>query len=142
MSKHVVAPSMHNRDFSVQRTKQTPTSLKNPASPLLVLLRARPACRATTTVAFPPFDLVSAPDGCVDGKFEDVVDALHLFAAALDVGCAHTVGYGLALGRGDGSEALGLEEVYAGSFCSEVGFETNEDERGCGAEVEDFGVPL
>lgn len=37
---------------------------------------------------------------------------------------------------------MGLEEVDAGAFGAEVGFETDEDEGGVGAEVEDFGVPL
>jgi hypothetical protein len=37
---------------------------------------------------------------------------------------------------------LGLEEVDAGSFCAKIGFETDEDERRVGTEVEDFGVPL
>lgn len=37
---------------------------------------------------------------------------------------------------------MGLEEVDACALGAEVGFESDEDEGGVGAEVEDFGVPL
>lgn len=37
---------------------------------------------------------------------------------------------------------MSLQEVDAGPFRSQIGFEPDEDERGCWAEVEDFGVPL
>jgi hypothetical protein len=117
---------------------------KNPASRLFDLLASHTATgRATSTrVAFPPLDVVFATDGRVDGQLEDVVDALHLLAAALDVHGAHPFRDGLALFRRNGSETLSLEEVDAGPFRAEVGFEPDEDQRGRGAEVEDFGVPL
>jgi hypothetical protein len=44
--------------------------------------------------------------------------------------------------RGDGGEALGFEEVDARSLAAEVGFQADEDERGGGAEMEDFWIPL
>ena len=37
---------------------------------------------------------------------------------------------------------MGFEEVDAGALSAEIGFETDEDEGSCGAEVEDFGIPL
>ena len=37
---------------------------------------------------------------------------------------------------------MGLEEIDAGAFGAEVGFETDEHEGCVGAEMEDFGVPL
>jgi hypothetical protein len=43
---------------------------------------------------------------------------------------------------GDGGEPLGFEELDAGSLSSEVGFEAHEDERGIGAEMGDFRIPL
>lgn len=83
-----------------------------------------------------------AADGRGDGRLEDVVDALHLFAAALHVHGAHALRDGLALLGSDGGKTLSFQEVDAGPFRAEVGFEPDEDERGRGAEVEDFGVPL
>ena len=83
-----------------------------------------------------------APDGGVDGKLEDLVDALHLLAAALDIDGAHLLCYALPLLRRYGRQALGFEEVDTGALRSKIGFETDEDERGCGAEVEDFRIPL
>ena len=68
--------------------------------------------------------------------------AIHFFAAAFDVCCAHLLCDTLALFRGDGRETLGFEEVDAGAFGAEVGFEADEDEGGGGAKVEDFGIPL
>ena len=93
-------------------------------------------------VAFPPLELVFAADGRVDGQLEDVVDALHLFAAALDVHGAHPARHGLALVRRDGRETLRLEEVDARPFRAEVGFKPDEDQGSRGAEVQHFGIPL
>jgi hypothetical protein len=78
----------------------------------------------------------------VDGLLEDLIYASHLLATAFHVERAHLFGDLLALLLRDGSEALGLEEVDAGSLCAEVRFEAYEDERRVGAEVEDFRVPL
>ena len=117
---------------------------KNPAPRLFDLLASRTtAGRAPRSlVAFPPLDLVFAADGRVDGQLEDVVDALHLFTTALHVHGAHAFRHGLALFRRDGSETLRFQEVDAGSFRAEIGFEPDEDQRGGGAEVEHFRVPL
>jgi hypothetical protein len=37
---------------------------------------------------------------------------------------------------------LGFEKIDACALRAEVRFEADEDERGCGAEVKDFRVPL
>jgi hypothetical protein len=58
----------------------------------------------------------------VDRQLEDAVHALHLLAAAFDVGGAHAGRDRLALFRRDGGEALGFEQVDAGAFAAEVGF--------------------
>lgn len=79
---------------------------------------------------------------CVDSQLEHAIHALHLFAAALDVGRTHSVCNCLALGGGYGSQALGFEEVDAGALVAEVGLQANEDQGGRWAEVEDFRVPL
>ena len=78
----------------------------------------------------------------VDRKLEDFVDSLGFFAAAFDIHSAHSSGDGLALFGCHGCQALGFEEVDAGALGAQVGFEANEDERGCGAEMENFGIPL
>jgi hypothetical protein len=77
-----------------------------------------------------------------DGEFEDFVYAGHFFAAAFHVLGAHAFRYCCALLGGYGGETLGLEEVNAGAFCSEVRLETDEDERGLWAEMKDLGIPL
>jgi hypothetical protein len=63
----------------------------------------------------------------VDGLFEDLVYTAHFLAAAFHVERAHLFGNFLALLLRDGCEALGLEEIDAGSLCAEVGFEAYED---------------
>ena len=78
----------------------------------------------------------------VDCRLEDVVDTVHFFAAALHVHGAHFLCDCLALGRGDGCETLGLEEIDAGALVAEIGLETDEDDGCCWAEVEDFRIPL
>jgi hypothetical protein len=66
-------------------------------------------------------------DDDVDGLLEDLVHATHFLAAAFHVEGAHFLGDLLALLLRDGREALGLEEVDAGSLCAEVRFEAYED---------------
>ena len=66
----------------------------------------------------------------------------HLLARALNIRCPHLPSNVLALLLRDRRQALGFEEIDAGAFGAEVGFQANEDEGRGGAEVEDFGVPL
>lgn len=63
----------------------------------------------------------------MDGLLEDLVYAAHLLAAAFHVERAHFLGNLLALFFRDWREALGLEEVDAGSLCTEVGFKAYEN---------------
>lgn len=56
----------------------------------------------------------------VDRTCEDLVHTAHLLAAAFDVGCAHSLGYAVALLWGDGGQALGLQEFNAGALVAEV----------------------
>lgn len=63
----------------------------------------------------------------MDGLLEDLVYAAHFLAAAFHVECAHLLGDLLALLLRDGSEALGLEKVDAGSLCAQVRFEAYEN---------------
>lgn len=81
-------------------------------------------------------------DDCDDGLLKDLVDTLHLLAAALHVLGVHLRSDGHALLAGDGGEALGLEHVDAGFLKAQVGLEADENQGGVGAEVKDFGVPL
>lgn len=69
------------------------------------------------------------------GLFENLVDAAHLFAAALHVLGAHLLAYGETLLRRHGGQALGLEHVDARLLVSQVRLETDEDKRRVGAEV-------
>ena len=77
-----------------------------------------------------------------DSAIEYLFDADLFFAAAFHVEGAHSLCECLALCSGDRGESLGLEELDAGFFVAEVGFEAEKHDGGCGAEVEDFGVPL
>ena len=81
-------------------------------------------------------------DGGVDSKLEDLIYAMHLFAAAFDVHGVHAHCDRLALLWCHGSQTLGFEKIDAGTFGAKVGFEADEDEGCCRAEVEDFRVPL
>ena len=110
---------------------------------MLLLLRGRvPSGEATTAGRRSWVQAFSLGDNSVDSSFEDLVDTGHLFTAAFHVEGAHLPGDTLALGVGDGSESLGLEEIDAGALVAQVGLETKEDDRGGGAEMEDFGIPL
>ena len=99
-------------------------------------------CSRHSLVTLPlfAFDLLSHSG--VDCKLENFVDSFGLFTAALDVHGAHSSGDGLALFGRHGCQALGFEQVDAGAIVAQVGFQANEDERGCGAEMENFGIPL
>lgn len=77
-----------------------------------------------------------------DGALKDLVHAAHLLAAALHVLSSHFLCDGHSLLRGDGCETLCLEHVDTCSLVAQIRLEANEDERGVGAKMEDFGVPL
>lgn len=77
-----------------------------------------------------------------DGLHKDVVDAVHLLAAALHILCAHLPRHRHALLLRDGREPLRFEKVDACSLGAEVGLQANEDERRVWAKVQDLGVPL
>ena len=135
--------------FVPSSPSSSPSSSENPARPLLDLPTPLEASASTTistshtsvSTVVVVRALLSLNDD-IDRQLEDAVHALHLLAAALDVGGAHAGRDRLALFRGDGGEALGLEQVDAGAFGAEVGFQAHEDEGRGGAEVQDFGVPL
>ena len=69
-------------------------------------------------------------NGHGDSEFEDFIYTSHFFAAAFHVLRAHTLRNCCALVGGYGGEALSLKKVDAGTLCSEVGFETDENEWG------------
>lgn len=111
----------------------------------LLLSTTASASAAAAEAAAATVELLSfffCADCRVDRKFKHLVHTAHLLAAALDVRGAHTLGHRLSLLRRDGGEALGLEQLDAGTLCAEVGFETNKDQGGGGTEVEYFRVPL
>lgn len=84
--------------------------------------------------------LIADSDG--DGRVENLLDAVLLFTTALHVHGAHLLGDGTALLRGHRREALCLEELDAALLVAEIGLEAKKHQWCCGAEVEDFGVPL
>lgn len=73
---------------------------------------------------------------------KDLVDALHLLAAALHVLGAHLLGNGEALLGSHGRQTLRLEHVDARLLEAQIGLEADEDQRRVGAEMQDLGVPL
>jgi hypothetical protein len=77
-----------------------------------------------------------------DGEVEDLVDTGHLLTAALHVVGTHLLSYRFALLGSDRSQTLCPEEVDAGLLVAEVGLETNQNNGGGGAEVQDLWVPL
>jgi hypothetical protein len=81
-------------------------------------------------------------DNGIDCHIEDIVHAAHLLAAALHVSCSHLLCYSHSLLLSHRGQSLGFEEVNAGTFRSEICFETDENERSVRAEVKDLGVPL
>jgi hypothetical protein len=78
----------------------------------------------------------------IDGHIEYLVYARHLLGRTFHVHCAHLLRNGGSLRFCDGSEALSFEELDAGTFVAEIGFEAAEYYGCCWTEVEDFGVPL
>ena len=83
------------------------------------------------------------PSDCgIDRQLEDFIHTIHFLARALKVCRAHLLSDILSLLLSDGGQALSLEEVDAGAFSAEIGFEPNEDKGGGGAEMEDFWIPL
>ena len=102
---------------------------------------------ATSTTVLSPFltllfNLHLSPQRSLNRQFENLVHAAHLLAATLDVYRTHLPGDALPLLLRHGREALGFEEFYARAFVAEVGFQADKYQRGGGAEVEDFGIPL
>ena len=85
---------------------------------------------------------VLSSDGDVDCCVEDFVDAGHFFRGAFHVHGAHLLCDLLALLLCDGCQTLRFEELDAGAFMSEIGFQAAEDYGSCWAKVEDFRVPL
>jgi hypothetical protein len=77
-----------------------------------------------------------------NSRIEDLVHTNVLLGRTLHVASAHPVGNHLTLSWCDRRQSLGFEEIDAGFLVAEVGFQTAEDDGCCGAEVEDFGVPL
>lgn len=127
-------------------SKDQPAFLQDNTILLLAFLRLASKShrrrRRHPLVTLPLFALDLLSDRGVDRKLKDFVDAFSLFAAAFDIHGAHSSCDGLALFGCHGCQALDFEEVDAGAVVAQVGFEANEDERGCGAEMEDFGIPL
>lgn len=76
------------------------------------------------------------------GLLKDLVDTLHLFAAALHVPGAHLLGNGEALLGSHGRQTLRLEHVDARLLETQIGLEADQDQRRVRAEMQDFGVPL
>lgn len=142
-SKNSIVRHNHNITHITLLPPRTPLSfprLQKSAIPLL-LLHDHPSRRTAALRSLRRVPPVAGDDD-LDSLLEDFVDAAHLLAAALHVAGAHLLGDGSALLLRDGGEALGLEEVDAGALGAQVGLETDEDEGGVGAEMEDFGVPL
>jgi len=117
-------------------------------TPLLPLGRHHtptPTATSPTTIPQRRFRfraVVLTPYRDIDRRLEDFVHAAHFLGRALHVQGAHFLRDGFPLGLRDWGQALGFEELDAVAFVAEVGFEGAEDYWGCGAEVEDFGVPL
>lgn len=72
---------------------------------------------------------------CTDCFVEYLVDTGHLLAAAFHIAGPHLPRNCHALLLGDRSKALGLKKIDAGSFCSKVGLQADENERGIRAKV-------
>jgi hypothetical protein len=112
-------------------------SLQELAATLLLFASSSNAGRRYSTRL-----LLLQTDSHIDSELKHVLHADHVLAAALRVYGPHSLGDATALLFGDGGETLGLEELDAVALGAEIGFEAHEDDGGCGAEVEDFGVPL
>ena len=84
--------------------------------------------------------LITNSDG--DSCVEDLLDTILLFTTALHVHGAHLLGDCTALLGCHWCETLRLQKLDAVFLVSKVGLKTKKHEWCCGAEVEDFGVPL
>lgn len=97
---------------------------------------ATPPCLGRRSSVAPLLkSLAIVGDHCYDSLLEDLVDALHLLAAALHVLGVHLACHVHALLAGHRGQALGLEHVDTGLLIAKIGFESHEDERCVGAEV-------
>ena len=81
-------------------------------------------------------------DRRVHRHIEYFVHATHFLAAALNIGRTHLLCDFLALFLGYWCKTLRFEEIDAGAFGTEVGFEAYKDKGSCGTEVEHFWIPL
>lgn len=122
-------------DLAVNKLK----NLQNLAGTLLDLAAA---CRTFAAGARGRVSLIFDANGGVDGQLKYFVDARHFFTAALDVGSPHTLRNGLALFWSNRSQTLRLEKLDTCSLVAEICFESHQNKRGCGTEMEHFGVPL
>lgn len=69
--------------------------------------------------------LVLDPDSCVDGEVKDFLNTLVLLGRTFDVDGTHLRCNLLALFLCDWREPLGAEQFDAGTFCSQVRFESD-----------------
>jgi hypothetical protein len=86
--------------------------------------------------------LVLSSDSSIDRLLKHLMHTLALLGTAFNVRSAHALSDLLALLGRHGSQALGAQQFDAGALVAEVGLAADQHERGLGAEVEDFGVPL
>lgn len=77
-----------------------------------------------------------------NGALKDLLDTRHFPAAALHIPGTHLLGNGEALLSSYWRKTLGLKHVDTRLLIPQVGLEADENERGVGAEMQDFGVPL
>ncbi len=75
------------------------------------------------------------PHRRINRHIENLMHALHLLTTTLHIRRPHLLRDTRALLRRHGRQALGFQQVDAGAFGAEVGFQADEDEGGCGAEV-------
>lgn len=73
---------------------------------------------------------------------EDVLDTILLFTTALHVQGTHLLGNSATLLGSHRRQALGLQQLNAVLLVAKIRLETEEHQWCCGAEVEDFRVPL
>ncbi len=124
------------------RKVRSKSDSKHLAHALLLLLDDHPRLMGHAVSGREPLVTPVVGDHDIDGLRQDLVDAEVLLAAAFHVSGLHLLGDAHALLARDGRESLGFEEVDAGSFVAEIRLEADEDERGVGAEMQDFRVPL
>jgi len=83
-----------------------------------------------------------AGDHSKDCLLKDLLDALHLFAAALHILSAHLLRDRKTLFRCHRREPLSLEHVDACLLVPQVGFQAHQNQGRVWAEVQNFWVPL